>query len=736
MHEPALGRAPLGIGRLLLAAAFVYFILLGGTAIGEGSVGLRLVNALIGACLVLIFIIRPPSQIDALDKTTLGATTLFAIAGVFSLFPRQSLDAVTAALAYCAALSVSRELLDSDRARRTFIFLTRSIATVLILSTASQWLPPMLAWWEGTGWQVLPLFNFEHSGAPWGHRHDLTLLVVMSYPAWLHGRRSPLVRTAASLLGALLLLLLIADGSRALWLAIAVASLVVLLTRGVGSGWLAIRHNARGLVLVGSVLVVALVVSGVAGALVNRALDSATLEYRGPMWGAILTDWMSHPIAGNGPGSFPFVLQRTDYFDTNSWAPRHPDSSLFQGIAEGGLLLVAAMALLVVCLRPGRSAAAQWSTVAFAVAGLLASPSDFGFLIASAIGWVAFNHPRERAARISGSLSPVRRLAVGLGAVSLAGFAVLAAGGLSYEQARASLSQGEGANAERALSVAISLDPGMALYHRQRGALRYVTDDYAGAISDFEAALRINEWDDLAWRSLALARQAAGDTAGATAAIGQAVRVQRSDPTNLLLLATLKEDGSAQLAEVVAAWPPIVFSNEWDAVSPSTERTAEVVDAAARRLSEGRSIPELVSDQSLWLAGITGQQSLISASSLPWSSDLRAALLESLTCGDVTGVLTAVAAADWRQPLYWHLKMRASAMQGSFDAEAARMAALIGAPISMEVSRSAFNPLNENGRFSADAWGYRRGSIVWLSADADLPSPQSGYARWVLDPQC
>jgi hypothetical protein len=46
------------------------------------------------------------------------------------------------------------------------------------------------------------------------------------------------------------------------------------------------------------------------------------------------------------------------------------------------------------------------------------------------------------------------------------------------------------------------------------------------------------------------------------------------------------------------------------------------------------------------------------------------------------------------------------------------------------------NPLNENGGggFSADMWGYRRRPITWPEYE-QLPSPEAGAARWLVEPR-
>ena len=143
-------------------------------------------------------------------------------------------------------------------------------------------------------------------------------------------------------------------------------------------------------------------------------------------WESLTDAWLAKPVAGYGPGSFPWILQQTAYFDTNAWAPRHPDSLIFQLLPEAGLLGAAALLVVAVTVVPkiirGPSRAASWVVIIFALAGLGANPTDFGFLVAMAIVWVAFAIPR---ASDGENAVPAGRTVVGL--ASLACLAAVAA---------------------------------------------------------------------------------------------------------------------------------------------------------------------------------------------------------------------------------------------------------------------------------------------------------------------
>ena len=379
-----------------LLCAFAYFVLIGGTSRGEVGTVLRLVNGLIGGAAIGLFIVRVQQGSDRIDLATIAAVAVFSMAGVFSTFPRQSFDAVLAALALGAAFYVARRRAPKcgrpptpgDGAHRA---LRGDDA-----HHRGQVVPPDPPVVERHRLSVVPPLNFEHAAAPWGHRHDLALLVALLYPAWWIGRQSALRRVCAVVFGALALLIVIVDASRAVWLALAVATAVVALP-AVVRRWQAsarLRWAVVGAVGIG---VAVAVVTGVGPSIIERATNLATVDYRAAMWGPLVSDWLEHPLAGNGPGSFPWVLQRTEYFDTNSWAPRHPDSAVVMVLAEGGLLGIAALAILVAGVGPAvlrsRSVAARWALIAFGISSLLANPTDFAFLVVLAVAWAAYALP-------------------------------------------------------------------------------------------------------------------------------------------------------------------------------------------------------------------------------------------------------------------------------------------------------------------------------------------------------
>ena len=88
------------------------------------------------------------------------------------------------ALVYAALLFVGRDLLVRPAARSALVWVLIGLSAALTLLTAVRWAAFLGEWIALAGWRTLPPLNMELPSIPWGHRHDLTLVLVMLYPAW------------------------------------------------------------------------------------------------------------------------------------------------------------------------------------------------------------------------------------------------------------------------------------------------------------------------------------------------------------------------------------------------------------------------------------------------------------------------------------------------------------------------------------------------------------------------
>lgn len=739
------GASTAGLVGMGLVGLFIYLLVIGGTGRGEVQPVIRSLNAVIGAVLLAVYVLRAPSRADRFDRAALAALVLFAVAGALSQLPRQSFDAVLGAAAYAAGFFVVREHMANAAVRVAFVRAAIALSALFTLGAVLLWAPLFIDWWAITGWTVVPPLNLPYSGGPWGHRYDIGLLLALLYPAWWIGRPSVARRVVAVVIGVLGVAVIGLTGSRTVWIALVVATLVVVAPPAVRFARRR-RRVAIGVVVAAAMLAVAAVAVGAARPLIERALSLESLDWRLAMWGPLTNLWLEHPVAGVGPGAFPWSLQLTGYFDANTWAPRHPDNAVMQLLPEAGALGLLALAVLIVTFVPALvrtgSAAIRWVVVLFLVACIGANPTDFAYLVVVLIAWVAYALPRA-GVPVSARRSPITVVSMSLLAVVFVAHGATLVAGFAYESARSSVADGALADAEADLTTAMRLDPGMALYARQRGALRLAEGRPEAAIGDLRAAVRANPADDVARRSLGAALAASGDFTAALREAEAAVGVQRSDPSNLLLAAWLHralgdEDAAVELlVETVHAWPWTVASPGWAELLPPDASTAGVVDGAMQRWGDGAASLELPSDQGVWLGVLSGdaENRRAAVRDAPMSGAMAEALAGSLACEDVSDYVAQAPAAERRSPMYWLIRIRDAARSGSVSADDLHALRIMTggsyAPADAYVTWSA---VNENWGLSADRWGYRRDSMHWPQVGPRIPAVWAGYTLWLLAP--
>jgi tetratricopeptide (TPR) repeat protein len=314
----------------------------------------------------------------------------------------------------------------------------------------------------------------------------------------------------------------------------------------------------------------------------------------------------------------------------------------------------------------------------------------------------------------------------------------------AYAVARNAVNDGDLSAAESQLRLAASLDPGMAIYHRQLGSLLLLQGDVPAALASLETAVAINPADDLGWRTLGIAYEGSGDMDRSSTALDQATALQRSDVTNLLLVARdrlLASDASGArslLAEVLQAWPEIAATPEWAEFSSDVAPVDELITAALDRWAGGAPSPEPLIAQRLLLEALVGSEA---GGGVRWSrlsGSLATAYSAVMGC-EPTGraALESTAPNDKRQVPYWLLAVRQANIDGTSDGPPRRAFLLMTGDTLLQVRAfGPLNPLNENGRSgsSYDRWGYRRAPIDWPTTSLAVPAPRSGMARLILEP--
>lgn len=736
------GLVPIG-----LSVALLYFLTIGGTVVGELTGVLRIVNAVLGGALIAVYLVRAPARHDRIDRAVVVALVLFSIAGVVSTFPRQSLDALLGALAFAAAFYVGREVTASGAGLRATITTLRALSLIVSALVVARLAAVNLEWVQLTD-GLLPPIGLQFGGFPFGHPYDLVTLALMLFPSWLVGRPSTPRYLVAAVIGVALATIVIFTGSRALWLAVALATLLVAVPVGTRLARRQVRVDPR--ILIGASLLVLIGMLVLGGPILDRLLTSSTLDQRLEMWGTATQVWLDQPVTGHGPGAFPWLLQTTDHFDGNSIHPRHPDSALFQLLPEAGLVgVVAACVLLAGVGLPllARAKAPAWAVAVFVSAGIGGNPTDIPFLIATALAWAAYGLPRQSLPPMTAHQRPILRWAP-MACFALVAVAVTSTlvAGIRYDTAVSRARAGNLQGAIDDLDAAVAMDPGLAIYVRQRGIANLLLPEPAAAIGDLRRATTLNPNDDLSWRALAIAQRAANEDEAARVSLDRALALQRSDVTNLLLSAAWHlEDGDRasyerDAVDIVLGWPNVIAAQEWDEITGDQPATPQLVDAAIERWLDGGDSPVPIRMQPFLLA-LMGQRSDVAPmaeAETGLSAALTGAMRAVFWCeSDAELQLSSVPDADRRSSTYWALRVQASAAEGSVDPTALRLYRLAAASGLTAASTNArLEPLQENNaQGSVDAWGYRRLPISWHSQAWSLPSPEAGAARWLFEPE-
>ena len=738
------------LGAVVAIAAFAYCIVIAGLAWQDASPAVLLLNAALAVVVVSYYVARAPASADALDHWLLLALVIFAGVAAFSQFPRQAFDSVLAAMLYVAAVFTFRSVLAVENARRLFVHGLMALSALLTVAVGSQVVSQYLQWWALTNWTVIPPLDLRLRPEPWTFGYEMTLLLVLLYPSWWIGKVSLPRRIAGIVVGFVVLVVCIVTGSRTVWLAALAGGATVTLL-GMRTGGARFKHWRSALAVAALLLVVSLVVAPRFWKSVGERLSrSAPIAERLSIWEPALGEAVSHPLVGTGPGSFPWILQGTGYYDMHSYAPRQPDSVPVQVAVEVGLLGSIAAAIVVAsCLsavRRGRSRAALFAAVAWLVASLAMDTAESTPLIAIAIGWISYAAPRSPPPTSSVMAGPrTWHLLARLTALSVIGLAFLATifAALSYQNARAAIRQGDMSSARSGLSLAAAADPSLGLYSRQLGTLLLLDGSSDAAVQRLKKSVEITPTDALAWRTLGLADMVAGQQEAAHAAFARAVQLQRSDPTNLMLLAqSFRAEGDETaadqlLAVTIQGWPTIVAAPGWSAFAAPTS-TAALLTQAYERWRAGLPSPEPLTYQNLLLAVMNGETAL--AASTHDQNPLQKAYVAVMNCGtNADAALAAVPNPERRTATYWELRVRQAELTGQAVWQFVVLRWIMtNNPdlVTSQVQDSRLNPLHENLSRSAspDTWGYRRSPIDWPATEWDLPSPTAGFTLWHLRP--
>ena len=729
---------------------FAYVVLVGGTPAGEQGVFARAIGAVVGGGLIAYYATRLGSHNDLLDRAILVSVVLFGVVALCAQSQRESLRALLTAFAYAAALYTARRVLLDTRVLATLLSTMRLLGLILGISFLALWASFAVQFASATQFRFLPPLSLALPTLWWGNRHDITLLLLMLTPAfffpigWYRARVLKLL-ALGSIAGVTLL-----DGSRNNVAAVVVASILGGAILRHGALWSAVR-NKRGLLLVVAGILFAVCAGFVLrNELTGRLLNTNTLGARGDLWTASLNAWAQRPITGWGGGFFPFALQQTSYFGANLFAPRHPDSELMQLLAEGGLVGVAAAASVAVgavvgMLRGPARLPAIWGVLVFGIAGFGANPSDFAFLIATALVWLAIAAPPARVAfRTRPTPRPARAAGGVLLVVVAATWLSVQMASVAWSYARDEVSRGDLAAALRAVKVATSLDPSKAIYVRERGILLFELGDAAASERYLLHAARLNPADPITFRALALQATESGNVPAATHFAARAVELQSSSLPDLVVYSYVlqkagnRDQAANAIGQAVQIAPWILGVSNWADFSPDVS-AVQALNRALELWSTGSFAIESDRVSSLWLAYL-GDRPDLADSVVTADPALRTeavALQFALNCDGKAAkkVLDSAMASSLDQADYWAIRMLADSLTHAPtepDAQAYRL--LTGRGVRQGTASIALSAYADGSTYQArDEWGYRRHSLDIASSAMTIPSA-SAFTDWLLAP--
>lgn len=722
---------------LVWGTLLTYLTLVGGTPSGDVNGWVRPVNAAIALGLILFWARGLSRDHDWMDRTILVAVLIFLVSSLGSLFPRQSFDAAVQVVAVAAALWIARRHL-ARRLRRPDIekgmgWLGVGISAVVFI----MWTLAMFQWAAASGWRAFPPLNLPLPTASFGHPHDVAILVCLLVPAaWSPSFRKRW-RVAAWIATILTAIIIVLDGSRNVQVAVGLATGLFLLgrTHPRRIRW----RDQRWRIAAASATLAVLVLA--APPILSRLANFTTVGSRFGIWADSVSVWLQHPVSGIGPGAFPFAFLLGDHFTRSAFDPRHPDNAVIQVVVEAGLLGLVAMAIVVAGVLTAavrtwrREPRAAWALTVFAFACVGANPSDFVFLLAPTIVWVAVLTPPGRLARSEGRAAlrtwPLRGLRYGLVAVITVAMILTSSAAILYERARDAFARGDFHGSITALEAAASFDPSQSIYWREMASVELATGNLIHAEADYRQAISLDSYDPIALRGLALTLAARGSMDAARAAADLAAERNRLSAQNQIPLAVIAarmgdtDASNAALARTIASEPHLAAAPWMSTIL----RSIDVQSAVQMTLESDDAKVGIGTFEGVVLMAIglfvPGTDIAAIGGDIPAVLEGTAEALRALAECDFQrawNVLLAAESAEREYAGYWLARaLVASAMDGDSQVNSE-------IPGTRPTGDSL---LGEQG----DLWRYRRVPIAPITPETSMPSRSAGWSRLITEPE-
>jgi O-antigen ligase len=546
-----------------VALCAIYLVFLGGTSVGTFASGLRIASVSLAAVVLLtwsLVALRRPSwrPRSVLLPAMLACLGSMAVSTAFSRVPRVSLEYLGYAVLLAALYLLLVRLMASPDFRTLLVGLAAVMfvvtSAVFIVLVADLW----VSWWQAVGRLAIPPLRPNFISLTWNNPSAILIMVALlaiptAAPFSSTTRRGITVFIAIGLTVAVVALL---TGSRAGWLALAVAGLVGVISLFASRD----RRTALRLTLFGGVggrvpigLRVAAVVAVTAIAIGTVEFLPAILQRAGAggenlrlgFYAAALRIFATSPIVGTGPGTWVILRPAFTQTDEADYYIPHAHDVPVQTLAELGLVGALAGVVLVASLlwlvwsaaRSSDGHRARWGWLTglgllyFGVHNLLDFyPNMPAALFAAALP-VAYldatseGVPAIRGRRLPASLAGVASIA-GMATVvfAWAGLALLEMPVRDFDRAVGSANQGSWAEALAPARAAAAADPNISPYNLAAGLAAARAGDDAGAAAYFE---RVTNQDDVpeAWLDLAAEQALLGRHDDAAGSLTRAMRL-------------------------------------------------------------------------------------------------------------------------------------------------------------------------------------------------------------------
>lgn len=616
---PAVAGAPARVGsfgRVALQAWVILFVAAAGTMLASTAQVRPIVHVFWVAPVLLLAVRARPALPPAVTWATVAILATYGVACLASRNPWASLETAGFAAAAAAWFVVAAAMAPATRtyvARAVLLALTGWLAVL-----AAVWALDTVSWVAGAGWPppAEPTRNYV-----WLVGNSIPIVALLALPlvrwmgsdpvdAWL--KRFFLIAAAAAIA---------LSGGLIGFAGVGVAVVVY-----VGLG--AIRTRRAAVVALGGLT--ALVLAAAAAIVVVAVLDLAlplpsTGEARLLVWQQGAAMLATDPLTGTGPGMTALV--RREFVPGHGAAvlTDHLHSVPVQAAAEGGMLLLTALAAAVAAWalalwRARRNDPATTRLVAACVAGAGVTFLGDSFLdlpvvvalLLTVAAWSVAPVGDDPAATLPAS-QPVRRASVALKAaiVALAMLSVVPvasadAARIAAAAGRSEARRGDWPAALSAFRSAASLNPANPLYRLEIGEAARQVGDTALAASAFEQARQMAPADGRTWGALAVVTD---DPDERIALLATAAERADGDPQFAFRLGDeLSAAGRARAAviayaEAVALQPELIVALPDGAGVSRAEVLAAVPEVAARLADVARLDPDVIRWDLQLLAG-------------------------------------------------------------------------------------------------------------------------------------